>query len=239
MLADVFRQLPTAYLVCSVRLASESFCALVESDDELWRNRRRAFLSYVSPHHYPPELVRDGWISVEDETKEENKDDEGDEAEEVGEEGGEQKKIKVSVPPKVTMSVQGKDRLICEAFVKHSTQKWAIETVMRSWRKQFLSLSVPMEQFWDRKWNEREDVDVYGKKSDDPIVNNRQIDLEEMQRLVGAARRSLIVRIQEDDADRLYEQKEQERLQEEAKKAVVGTETETAAAATASVSSLK
>lgn len=208
VLADVFRQLPTAYLACAVRLASEPFCALVESDDELWRNRRRALLSYVAPRNYPPELVRDGWILVEEAEEKKEEDENDNDAEEEGE-----RQPKPIVPPKVMVLVQGKDRLICEAFLKHATQKWAIDTVMRSWRKQFLALSVPMEQFWDRKWNEREDVDVYGKASSDPIVNNRQIDLEEMQTLVGAARRSLMVRIQADEADRLYEQKEQERVQ--------------------------
>ncbi len=58
--ADLCRQLPSSYVFCALRLANESFFTLVQHDDELWRERRRAFLSFVSPSEYPPELEKDG-----------------------------------------------------------------------------------------------------------------------------------------------------------------------------------
>ena len=201
--ADLCRQLPLAYVFCALRFANESFCAMVENDDDLWRERRRALLSFVSPSMYPPELVKEGFISIEEQ--------EVVEQETIQQEGNPQENeptlpLSSQPPPKVTLLVQGKDREICEMFIKNATQRWAIEHVMRSWRLQFLAQSASMEHFWHQKANAREDMDIYGTPSNDPIVNNRQIDVNEMHQLAASARRSVATRIQGDAADRLYEQ---------------------------------
>lgn len=214
VLADVFRQLPTPYLIAAVRLSHDNWYALIEHDDDLWRERRRALLSYVPPDMYPPELVRDGWISIEMPKQEENEIAvhlAGKRAR-TNDASQDEENAPPPPPPKpiVKVLVKRRDRLICEAFVKHATQRWYLERVVRSWRQHFARLSVPLEQFWDRKWNEREDEEMYGIQSTDPMVRNRQIDIEEMQRLTDDARHSLLLRIQNDQTDRLREKQEQE-----------------------------
>lgn len=234
VLADLCRELPSAHVFCAFRLTSESFCAAIESDDELWRARMRAFLSFVAPRDYPPEFVKNGYISVvypEENTETATESIREGAAEEAGEkedaDGGderEREKKSPPPPPTVTVLVQGRDREICEAFIKHATQTWAIEYVLRSWRREYLRACGPMIEFWNQKWNERQNVDIHATQSNDPIVNNRQIDIDEMVQLCGDARHSVAIRVQNDTNDHLIEEYAERKAQKEANEEKRSTE---------------
>lgn len=203
---DILRHLPTENIVCSVRLAHPELLELVDSDaaEPFWIERRNYLLTHVSPQDYPQSIVEREWVSVQ---WPESNDAVQDVSSDGTPESEQEQKTRIQrTMPKVRV-VKPLNREICQEFVKAAHQKWHTEYVLRSWRKRYLQTVGPLADFWDRKWNERETAEINGVESNDPLVANPQIDIEEMCRNLYEARRSTLLRTQYDETDRALEQR--------------------------------
>lgn len=210
---DILKHLPTANIVCSVRLAHPRLLEIVDGDlaSAMWTERRNYLLTHVEPQNYPSAIVKNGWVSVqwpdiESSTGNDNKDHHANEENDVGESQESTRKRARQAMPKVRV-VEPRNREICEAFVKDAHQRWHTEYVLRSWRKQYLNTVEPLAEFWDEKWNARETAEITGVASDDPLVANAQVDIEQICQTLHNARRSTLLRVQDDESDRAREQR--------------------------------